>query len=70
MSTLQTIGVDLAKNIIRVSVVSAANNEKMNKDLTRTKFANFLAKQKASLVAFEACASAHYWARQAALGIK
>ena len=41
----------------------------MNKDFTRTQFARFLVKQKLSLVAFEACASAHYWARQAmALG--
>jgi len=65
MNTLQTIGVDLAKNVIRVSVVSAANKEKMNKDFTRLQFSRFLAKQKPSLVAFEACASAHYWARQA-----
>ncbi|HBV20849.1 MAG TPA: IS110 family transposase, partial [Nitrosomonas sp.] len=40
-----------------------------NKDFTRTQFARFLVKQKPSLVAFEAWASAHYWARQAmALG--
>jgi len=69
MNKLQTIGVDLAKNVIRVSVVSIANKEQMNKDFTRTQFARFLVKQKPSLVAFEACASAHYWARQAmALG--
>ena len=69
MKTLQTIGVDLAKNVIRVSVISIANKEQMNKDFTRTQFARFLVKQKSSLVAFEACASAHYWARQAmALG--
>ena len=65
MNTLQTIGVDLAKNIIQVSVVSQTNKERLNKDFTRTKFMSFLAKQKPSLVAFEACASAHYWARQA-----
>jgi len=69
MNKLQTIGVDLAKNIIRVSVVSIANKEQTNKNFTRTQFARFLVKQKPSLVAFEACASAHYWARQAmALG--
>lgn len=69
MQKQQTIGVDLAKNVIRVSVVSTANKEKMNKDLTRSQFKQFLVKQPSSLVAFEACASAHYWARQAvALG--
>jgi transposase len=33
--------------------------------LSRRKFAEFLGKQKPSLVAFESCASAHYWARTA-----
>ena len=65
MKAMQTVGVDLAKNVIRVSVVSTSNKEMMNKDFTRTKFMSFLAKQKTSLVAFEACASAHYWARHA-----
>ena len=65
MKHLNTIGVDLAKNIIQVSVVSVRGKELMNKALTRTKFAEFLGKQKASLVAFEACATAHYWARVA-----
>lgn len=65
MRQLQTIGVDLAKTVIRVSVVSESNKELANKDLSRAKFSSFLAKQKPSLVAFEACASAHYWSRQA-----
>ena len=37
----------------------------LNKAFSRKKFAEFLAKQKPSLVAFEACATAHYWARVA-----
>jgi transposase len=65
MSNLNTVGVDLAKNIIQVSVVSASGKELMNRSLTRRKFAEFLGKQKSSLVAFEACATAHYWARVA-----
>ncbi len=65
MKHLNTIGVDLAKNVIQVSVVSVRGKELMNRALTRTKFAEFLGKQKASLVAFEACATAHYWARVA-----
>ena len=58
-----TIGVDLAKNVIQVSVVSPFNKELSNKELSRAKFAEFLAKQKTGMVAFEACATAHYWAR-------
>ena len=65
MNHLNTIGVDLAKNIIQVSVVSSHGKELLNRSLTRKKFAEFLGKQKASLVAYEACATAHYWARVA-----
>lgn len=65
MSYSTTIGVDLAKNVIQVSVVSEYGKELLNRSLTRRKFAEFLGKQNPSLVAFEACASAHYWARTA-----
>jgi transposase len=65
MGQLNTIGVDLAKNVIQVSVVSPSNKELLNRALTRTKFKEFLAKQQPALVAFEACASSHYWARTA-----
>jgi transposase len=60
-----TVGVDLAKNVIQVSVVSDRCKELINRLLTRGKFAGFLGKQKPSLVAFESCPSAHYWARAA-----
>jgi len=60
-----TVGVDLAKNVIQISVVSGRGDEQLNRSLTRKKFAEFLGKQKPSLVAFESCASAHYWARTA-----
>ena len=65
MSYSTTVGVDLAKNVIQVSVVSDRGKELVNRSLTRRKFAEFLGKQKPSLVAFESCASAHYWARAA-----
>jgi len=65
MSYSTTVGVDLAKNVIQVSVVSSRGKELLNRSLTRGKFAEFLCKQKPSLVAFEACATSHYWARAA-----
>ena len=61
-----TIGVDLAKNVIQVSVVTPSNKELSNRELSRPKFAEYLAKQSPALVAFEACATAHHWARLAA----
>ena len=67
MNNLNVVGVDLAKNVIQVSVVTPARKELQNKALTRTKFSEFLAKQEPSLVAFEACATAHYWSRMAHL---
>ena len=65
MAQLNTVGVDLAKSVIQVSVVTPGGKELANKSLTRKKFGEFLATQKPSLVAFEACASAHHWARTA-----
>lgn len=65
MTKLNTVGVDLAKSVIQVSVVTPAGKELVNRSLTRKKFGEFLATQKPSLIAFEACASAHHWARTA-----
>ena len=65
MTKLNVIGVDLAKNVIQVSVLSPSNRELRNSSLTRRKFAEFLGRQRPSLVAFEACATSHYWARVA-----
>jgi len=63
MNNLNVIGVDLAKNVIQISVLSPTNRELRNTSLSRRKFAEFLGRQRPSLVAFEACATAHYWAR-------
>lgn len=65
MAQLNTVGVDLAKSVIQVSVVTPAGKEIVNKSLTRKKFSEFITTQKPSLMAFEACASAHHWARTA-----
>lgn len=60
-----SVGVDLAKNVIQISVVNGRGKELSNRSLSRKKFSEFLCKQKPSLVAFESCATAHYWARAA-----
>jgi len=51
MSYSTTVGVDLAKNVIQVSVISSRGKELFNRSLTRKKFAEFLGKQEPSLVA-------------------
>ena len=48
MTKLNVIGVDLAKNVIQVSVLSPSNRELRNSALTRRKFAEFLGRQRAS----------------------
>ncbi len=69
MKHLNIVGVDLAKNVIQVCVMRAQRQEVINRSYSRTKFAVFLVKQQRSVIAFEACASSHYWARKAkALG--
>ena len=65
MKRQNVIGVDLAKNVIQASVVTPAGKEQINRAFTRKQFAEFLVRQSPSLVAFEACATAHYWARVA-----
>ena len=47
------VGVDLAKNVNQISVISDRGKELANRSLTRKKFAEFLGKQKPSLVAIE-----------------
>jgi transposase len=63
MKNHNTIGVDLAKNVIYISVLSSSQKLLQSKEVTRSKFKQFLANQKPAMVAFEACATAHYWSR-------
>ena len=65
MHQTSTIGVDLAKNVIAVVRLSKSGKLSHSKELSRRKFRDYLATQKSSLVAFEACATAHYWSRVA-----
>lgn len=63
MQKSTTLGIDLAKNIIQVSEVKH-NKVKSNRNSTPDKFRQFLTNKKPSKIVFEACGSAHYWARQ------
>ena len=41
MAQLNTVGVDLAKSVIQVSIVAPNGKELVNKSLTRKKFGSF-----------------------------
>ena len=64
MERTTIIGVDLAKNVFQVHGAAADGTVLFRKKLTRLQFHRFMAEQPACLVAMEACAGAHYWARE------
>jgi transposase len=59
------IAIDLAKSSFQVLVLDPSNNVLVNQAKDRRATENWLARQKPSLVAMEACGSAHYWAKKA-----
>jgi transposase len=65
MEQATTIGLDIAKHVFHVHVADAAGDVLFRKRITRGKLLGFLAAQ-ARCVAMEACAGAHYWAREIA----
>ena len=58
------IGVDLAKNVFQLHGAAADGSVVFRKKLSRPQFARFMAEQPPCLVAMEACAGAHHWARE------
>jgi transposase len=59
-----TIAVDLAKSVFQVAVSHRPGRVDDERRLTRERFLTFFAQQPPATVIFEACGSAHYWARQ------
>jgi transposase len=58
------VGVDLAKRVIQVHAVDAAGRRVVSRALKRDQFIAWCVQLPAGcLVAMEACASAHHWAR-------
>lgn len=58
------IGLDLAKDVFEVFAVDANERAVLKKRLTRRKLLAFFAQLTPCVVAMEACASAHHWARE------
>jgi transposase len=67
MNEVITIGVDLAKNVFQVHGVDAAGAVAFRRQLRRRQVLPFFKKQRPCLVGMEACATAHYWAREIAV---
>src|SRR2546426_6056756 len=61
---ITTIGLDIAKNVFQVHGIDATEKVVVSKQLRRSKVIAFFEALPPCLVGMEACASAHYWARE------
>lgn len=64
MEQINIIGLDLAKHSFQLHGALPDGRVAFRKKSTRTKLLSFLAEQPRSIVAMEACGSAHHWARE------
>jgi len=64
MDEIKTIGLDLAKQVFQVHGVDAAGECVLRKRLRRSQVISFFAQLPRCLIGLEACATAHYWARE------
>jgi transposase len=66
MTTITTIGLDLAKKVFQVHGIDAEGEVVVARKLRRKEVLAFFAKLAPCLIGMEACGSAHYWAREIA----
>ncbi len=62
MTKRKTVGLDLAKNSFYFVVLNEFGKRITRKKLNRKQVLPYLANQEQSVIAMEACSSAHYWA--------
>ena len=64
MTSVVTIGLDIAKSVFQVHGVDAAGQVVVRQRLTRRRVLAFFEKLAPCLVGIEACSTSHYWARE------
>src|SRR6202789_2043876 len=64
LSSVTTVGLDLAKHVFQVHCVDASGCVILNKSVRRNRLLEFFASLPRSVVGLEACGSAHHWARE------
>ena len=64
MLQVQTIGIDLAKNVFQVHGVDESEKVVLAKQLRRNQVIPFFERLDPCLVGMEACATAHHWSRE------
>jgi Transposase len=71
MSEITTIGLDVAKHVFQVHGIDAQGTTVLRKRLRRGQVLAFFSRIPRCVVGLEACATAHYWARElGALGLE
>jgi len=69
MSEITTIGLDIAKHVFQVHGIDPEGTTVLRRRLRRNQVLAFFSRLPRCVVGLEACATAHYWARElAALG--
>src|SRR5262245_53961120 len=63
---ISTIGLDIAKNVFQVHGIDAAEKVVVRKRLRRRQVLEFFKALPPCLIGMQACATAHYWARELA----
>jgi transposase len=66
LSTVSTVGLDIAKRLFQVHAVDARGWVVARRKLRRSQLLTWFSKLRPCLVGMEACATAHYWARELA----
>ena len=61
---ITTIGLDIAKNVFQVHGIDATEKVVVRKQLRRSQVIAFFKALPPCLIGMEACATAHYWARE------
>ena len=64
MNEITTIGVDLAKSVLQLHGVDAEGHIVLRRQLRRSQVLEFFQNLPNCLIGMEACASAHFWARE------
>lgn len=64
MNDISTIGIDLAKSVFQLHGVDVESRVLLRRQLRRSQMLEFFQRLPPSLIGMEACASAHYWARE------
>src|SRR5258708_32100752 len=66
MNEVSTVGVDIAKRVFQVHGVDSAGGVSVRRALRRSRRLAWFSRLPRCLVGMEACATAHYWARELA----